>query len=101
MAPITCRRHASTVDGIVCRVTSALGRQETCPEGACPFWEHPTPIAEAGCGLGRLDLELDRPDIAAYLLDVRCALLEARTVREAEEARLLHAALWPPELSGR
>lgn len=92
-------RDAAAVVEVRCRIASSGDGAEPCVEGACPFWEHGT--AEAGCALERLQLELDRPDIAAYLLDMRRALDAARTVRARDEARRLQSALWPPELSGR
>jgi hypothetical protein len=85
----------------LCRIKLTLGDVEPCPEGACPFWEHGGAIVDAGCGLARLQVDVDRPDLAAYLVDLRAALGEARDFREREEARRAFAELVPPELSGR
>jgi hypothetical protein len=85
----------------LCRMKLTLGEVEACPEGACPFWETGGALVEEGCGLERLGLDLDRPDLAAYLLDVRTALEQARSVREREEARRLFAELVPPDFADR
>lgn len=74
---------------------------ELCPEGACPFWETGGAVLEAGCGLERLQLDLDRPDVARYLVELRRALECARDAQERDDARRAFAGLVPPELSGR
>jgi hypothetical protein len=84
----------------LCRIKLALSEVEACPQGACPFWEPGGAVLEAGCGLERLQLELDRPDLAEYLVGLRHALETARDSREREEARRALADLWPPELTG-
>ena len=84
----------------LCRIKLAVSEVEACPLGACPFWEAGGAVVQAGCGLERLPLELDRPDVAGYLVDLRHALESARTARERAEARRLMADLWPPELTG-
>jgi hypothetical protein len=86
---------------MLCRIKLTLGDVESCPKGACPFWEPGGAIVEAGCGLERLRIDVDRPDLAAYLVDLREALEAARNAREREEARQAFASLVPPELSGR
>jgi hypothetical protein len=78
-----------------------LGEVEPCPEGACPFWEHGGAVVQAGCGLERLPVELDRADMAEYLLGLRQALETARDEQERATARATLAAIAPPELSGR
>ncbi len=55
----------------LCRMKLTLGEVEACPQGACPFWEHGGAVLEAGCGLERLHLELDRSDLAAYFDELR------------------------------
>ena len=82
----------------LCRIRLTIGDVEACPEGACPFWEEHA--LERGCGLERLELDLERPDLARYLVDLRQALEEARDVREREAARRVFAGLVPTELSG-
>jgi len=92
------------VDGAqpkLCRIKLTLGDVESCPEGACAFWEPGGAIVDAGCGLERLRIDVDRPDLAAYLVGLREALEAARGAREREEARQTFAELVPPELIGR
>lgn len=101
---MTGRRRAVrfvNVTRSLCRIKIALGEAELCPEGACPFWEHGGAVVESGCGLERLPMELDRPDMAKYLLGLRQALESARDEQERAAARATFAALAPPELSGR
>ena len=85
----------------LCRIKLTLDEFEACPEGACPFWEHGGAVIEAQCGLERLSLESDRPDIARHFVELRRALERARDERERQEARRAFAAVVPPELSGR
>lgn len=85
----------------LCRIKLAVDEVEACPEGACPFWEAGGAVVASGCGLERLHLELDRPDLAGYLVDLRRALETARDERERLAARQAFAGLVPPELSGR
>ena len=85
---------------VLCRMKLTLDEAEACPEGACPFWEHGGAVVESGCGLERLAIELDRPDIAEYFAEPPRALEKARDEEEREAARQAFAALAPPELSG-
>jgi len=85
----------------VCRIKLAVGEVEACPQGACPFWETGGAVLEAGCGLERLQLDLDRPDLAGYLVELRRTLECARNASEQNEARRAFAGFVPPELSGR
>jgi hypothetical protein len=85
----------------LCRIKLALDELETCPEGACPFWEPGGAVVEPACGLERLQLDLGRPDLAAYLVELRLALESARDASERAEARRAFAGLVPSELSGR
>lgn len=84
----------------LCRIRLTLGDVEACLQGACPFWEEGGAVLDAGCGLERLGLDLQRPDLAGHLLDLRRALEEARDAREREAARLAFAGLVPSELTG-
>jgi hypothetical protein len=86
---------------MLCRMKLTLGVTEACPEGACPFWEHGGAVVESGCGIERLHIELDRPDIAGYLVELRQQLEAARDGREREAARQAFAALVPPDFDGR
>jgi hypothetical protein len=85
----------------LCRLKLALNEQEACPEGACPFWEPGGAVVEPGCGLERLRLDLERPELAEYLAELRRALQSARDLREREAARQAFSGLIPPELTGR
>jgi hypothetical protein len=85
----------------ICMLHLAAGAVESCPGGACPFWEEGGAALEPGCGLERLGLELDRPDLALYLLELRSMLEAARSMSEREAARRAFGSLIPPDLSGR
>lgn len=89
------------VSDMLCHIKLTLDVEEACPEGACPFWQHGGAVVESACGLERLQLELDRPDLAAYLVQLRAQLERARDEQERREAREAFAGLVPPELSGR
>jgi hypothetical protein len=82
----------------LCRLHLTLGRGEQCPEGACPFWEEGGAVLPAGCGLERLGIEAEQPDLAEYLLDLRAQLECARDREERERARETFALLVPPGL---
>lgn len=90
-----------TVERKVCRIHLTAGRVEPCPGAACPFWELADLDADEGCALERLELDLARPDLASYLLELREALEEARFQKELEAARESFPGLIPPDLSGR
>ncbi|HEU0304696.1 MAG TPA: hypothetical protein VFR32_08945 [Gaiellaceae bacterium] len=85
----------------LCRIKLTLDVAEPCPEGACPFWEHGGAVVDSGCGLERLQLDLHRPDLAEYLVELRAQLETARDEHERRAAREAFAGLVPPELSGR
>jgi hypothetical protein len=85
----------------LCRIKLAVHELEVCPEGACPFWEEGGAVVESGCGFERLQLDLDRPDLAQYLVELRRTLENARDAVERDEALQALAGLVPPELSGR
>jgi hypothetical protein len=62
-----------------CLIQEVLGRVEACPAEACPFWEPGGAALPGGCAVDRLGLptSLDlrtRPDLAAWLLEMRRAL---------------------------
>ncbi len=54
-----------------CRLQLAVGRHETCPGDACPFWQGGV-CAVAGL---RADVE-PRPELAELLLDLRGRLAD-------------------------
>ncbi len=84
----------------ICRLHLAVGSVETCPGSECPFWEEGGGF-DPDCGLERLRLDLDRPDLADYLLELRAALEEARSLKERTVLRQAFGQLVPPDLSGQ
>ncbi|HKN64542.1 MAG TPA: hypothetical protein VJV76_09460 [Gaiellaceae bacterium] len=76
----------------LCTLETAVGRLETCPEGACPFWE-PGGAALAGrCAFEQLDVAADSP-LAAWLLELRERLAAAEATAAADEAHTLFSHL--------
>jgi hypothetical protein len=65
---------------------SAEARTEPCPRERCSFWETGGAVLDGGCVIERLGIDARRPDLAAYLLEVRERLDGARNLREAERA---------------
>jgi hypothetical protein len=82
-----------------CHIALTEGEPQPCLGPSCPFWEEHD--VAAGCGLERLSLDLDDPELASYLLDLRRTLEETRNRREREAAREAFAQLAPPDLAGR
>jgi hypothetical protein len=41
------------------------------PRDACAFWEPGGAVVEAGCAVDRLALDVRRPDVASFLLELR------------------------------
>lgn len=70
---------------------AATGQTEQCPRERCPFWEPGGAVVDAGCVIDRLACDIRRPDVAAYLLETRQRLEEARDVQTAVEAHSLFA----------
>lgn len=64
----------------------ALGRNEPCHAERCAFWEPGSAAVEGRCLIERLGIDVRRPDLAAYLLDVRERLEQARDLSAAEAA---------------
>jgi hypothetical protein len=65
---------------------AAENRTEPCPRERCSFWEAGGAVVEGGCVIERLGVDVRRPDLAAYLLEVRERLDGARNLHEAERA---------------
>jgi hypothetical protein len=84
----------------LCALTEAVGSVEECPRSWCSFWEQGGAVAEAGCAIERLGLDLGNRELARYLLELRRLLDGARSEEEAEAALRQLGALVPPELSG-
>jgi hypothetical protein len=71
-----------------CSLAAAVGKSETCPEDACPFWEPGGAALEAHCAFERIPLPADA-SLAAWLLEIRGRLESASSV---EEDRAIRAA---------
>jgi len=66
--------------------SAAEGQAEPCPGERCPFWEAGGAVAEAGCLIERLGVDVRSRDMAVYLLETRSCLERARDLRGAEVA---------------
>jgi hypothetical protein len=67
-----------------CKLVSARGLHEACPEAGCPFWE--ADVVEGRCVVEQLDLS-GREDVAVWLVQIRDQLAAARSSEEQDEAR--------------
>ena len=67
---------------------AAEGKNEPCPRERCSFWELGGAVFQGGCLIERLGVDVRRPDLAAYLLETRQRLDQARNLAEAERAHL-------------
>ena len=57
---------------MTCKLSlAARGTSETCPGNTCAFWD-------GGCIIDRMTIDLRSPNLAAYLLELREQLGEAR-----------------------
>ena len=54
-----------------CILGLAVGAVEACTLERCAFWEPGGAVVQGGCVIDRLALDVRRPDVAAYLLEVR------------------------------
>jgi len=81
-----------------CKLHGVLGGVEACPGGACAFWEDGGAALEPGCSIERLAIDVERADVAEYLLELRAELEAARGRDEQTRARHAFAALVPPGL---
>jgi hypothetical protein len=72
--------------GSNCTLHLTEGTIEPCTGDRCAFWEHGGAVAAGGCLIERLGVELRRSDLAAYLLETRQRLEQARDLSEAEAA---------------
>jgi hypothetical protein len=84
----------------LCALSATLGTAEECPRAWCPFWEAGGAVAEPGCAVERLGIDVTNRELARHLLNLRHALETARDEGEAEIARRELDALVPPDLSG-
>jgi hypothetical protein len=65
---------------------AADGTAEPCAHERCAFWESGGVILQGDCLIERLGVDVRRPDLAAYLLETRERLEQARDLAEAERA---------------
>ena len=72
----------------LCSLEAVVGRLETCPEGACPFWEPGGAALDGRCAFEELDVVADAP-LAAWLLEIRERLASAESTVAADAARRL------------
>jgi len=70
---------------------AAQGVDEPCPRERCAFWEAGGAVVEGGCVIERLRIDLNRADLAGYLLELRERLDEARDRHETEALHSLFA----------
>jgi hypothetical protein len=64
----------------------AEGTTEPCPHERCSFWEPGGAVVQGSCLIERLGVDVRRVDLAAYLLETRDRLDQARDLAEAERA---------------
>lgn len=65
---------------------AAEGLTERCPREACAFWEPGGVVVESTCLIERLGVDLGQHGLAAYLLETREHLEQARDLAAAETA---------------
>lgn len=65
---------------------AAEGRTEPCPGERCALWEAGGAVVKGRCLIERLGVDVRRPDLAAYLLDLRERLEQAKDLSAAEAA---------------
>ena len=83
-----------------CSLSVAVGNDAECPHAWCAFWEKGGAVLEAGCAIDRLGIDFRDAELAAYLLEIRRELEQARDAEAAEAARKRFTALAPPDVSG-
>ena len=65
---------------------SAHGVSERCSHDRCGFWEAGGAVLEGGCLIEHLGIDLDRRDLATYLVDTLERLEQGRSHAAAEQA---------------
>jgi hypothetical protein len=65
---------------------AARNEKEICPEERCAFWEPGGAVVEGNCLVERLGVDVRNQDLAAYLLEARERLEQARDLGDAESA---------------
>jgi hypothetical protein len=76
----------------LCSLEAAVGKLETCPEDACPFWEPGGAALSGRCAFEQLDVAADAA-LATWLLEIRGRLDSAESTVAAAEARSLFSHL--------
>jgi hypothetical protein len=69
-----------------CTLHLAQAVVEPCTGERCAFWEPGGAVVPGGCLIERLGVDVRRSDLAAYLLETRERLEQARDLSEAEAA---------------
>jgi hypothetical protein len=69
-----------------CMLHLAQGVVESCAGERCAFWEPGGAVVPGGCFIERLGVDVRRSDLAAYLLETRERLEQARNLSEVEAA---------------
>jgi len=76
----------SEIDSRTCTLRiAAEGRVETCRQDACAFWEPGGAVLAGGCSIERLGVDVRQVDLAAYLLELRERLDQARDLHDRKE----------------
>ena len=76
----------------VCSLEAAVGRHESCPEGACPFWERGGAALGGRCAFEQLDVAAEA-GLAEWLLEIRGRLASAESTVAADAAHSLFSHL--------
>ena len=72
----------------LCSLERSLGKLETCPQDACPFWEPGGAVLAGHCAVDRLDVA-DDAVLASWLLEIRETLTASASAADEEAARSL------------
>ncbi len=75
-------------DTRLCSLEAAVGRDETCPQDACPFWD----AGGMHCAFEQLDVAADAT-LATWLLEIRARLAAGESTAAADEAHTLFSHL--------
>jgi hypothetical protein len=69
----------------LCRLESIAGRERSCPEAGCSFWEPGGAVLEGRCMFERVDL-VAWPELIGELIDIRARLDASARSATAGEA---------------
>lgn len=76
-------------DALNCSLAlNAEGHVEACPQERCAFWEPGGAVLTGSCLIERLGVDVRSRELAAYLLETRRRLDQARDLAETEAAHL-------------